>query len=115
MKNGTTTKNGKSFSKQAVKQILTNEVYAGTLVYNKKNLKKHKNTAVLKKYDEVRLEKNHPGIVTEEDFIKVQEILKGNAITKINDSGYIYLLSGIIRCKQCGSAMFGNSQKSRKS
>lgn len=111
---GVCTKNGNPFSKQAIHSILKNEVYAGTLIYNRKNAKGKKRKALLKKGAEVRVEDNHPAIVSKSDFKKVQKMLNNNAELKINDSKYIYLLSGLIKCKSCGKMMVGNSHIARK-
>lgn len=110
---GLKTREGKSFSKQAIHYILTNEVYTGTFIYNKNTGKINKRSLVYTKYDEIRIEDNHPSIIDKESFNKVQKILNNNAIIKINDSGYVYLLSGLVKCKQCGKMMIGNSQVSR--
>ena len=110
---GLKTREGKSFSKQAIHYILTNEVYTGTFIYNKNTGKINKRSLVLTKYDEIRIENNHPSIIDKASFNKVQKILNNNATIKTNDSGYVYLLSGLVHCKKCGKMMIGNSQVSR--
>ena len=53
----------------------------------------------------------HEAIINKEDFDKVQEILDRKS--KVNKDGSIDILSGILKCKCCGSNMIKRTSKCR--
>lgn len=112
-KEGALTKRGNHFTKQAVHDIATNIIYTGTYIYNRKNGKKKKKRLLLKDYDEVVVKDIFPAIITNEKYEKVQAILNKSQSQNINDSGYIYLLSGLVKCKECNRRMVGSSHRGR--
>ena len=81
------TRAGKKFSKGSIDNILRNPIYYGKISY-KGNL-----------YDGI-----HKPIISEAIFLKAQSIRKVRVKqdTKIN---HTYLLSGLLRCAECGSIM----------
>ena len=81
------TRAGKKFSKGSIDNILRNPIYYGEISY-KGNL-----------YDGI-----HKPIISEAIFLKAQSIRKVRVKqdTKIN---HTYLLSGLLRCAECGSIM----------
>ncbi len=102
---------GKRFGKhiESVRWILANEVYIGKKRYNQKT--KIPNTNVIKRNERYDLyEGQHEGIVSEEKFYLVQELLASNRKTRSRDKDY--LLSGFLKCS-CGTRMYGSVQKSR--
>lgn len=101
---------GKYWTKSAVNRILNNPIYCGKLVLNKYesniNLKKRiANRKSKYKY----LENTHEAIIKPEVFEEVQRI-KGN-ITKEDLKAYVYLLKGLVFCKNCGRKMTYKNSK----
>ena len=103
------TKQGNNFSKQSVEFIARNPLYKGTYIYNGKGRKKKAKRLVLQEYRSVEKPHQYTAIVDDETFDKVQEILNSRENSRTNDREHIYLLSGLIRCKQCGKMMIGGS------
>lgn len=95
---------GKYWTKSMINRILTNPIYAGYMVVNKYEtnfkLKKKKPTP---KHQYELIEDTHEGIISKEDYEKVQQ-KKGNR-TKKDNKEYIYLLKGLVYCKNCGRKM----------
>lgn len=110
---GHKTRQHKRFSKQSVMFIARNPVYTGTLTYNKTGGKKKDKRLLQKDYEEVVIHNAHPAIVSKEVFDLIQEHLDTKQRVRVKDTGYVYLLSGLITCKSCGSKMTGESQHSR--
>ena len=104
---------GEYWTKSAVNRILNNPIYCGRLVLNKyeNNIKLKKRIANRKSQYEY-LENTHEAIIKPEVFEEVQRI-KGN-ITKENLKKYVYLLRGLVFCKNCGRKMtYKNSRPIR--
>lgn len=114
---GYKTKRGTKFSKSGLNKILSNEKYCGTYVFNQyanKNMNGKRNSTVKKNEDEIiRIEDGMPAIISKEDFEAVQKIMSQNKIARGTRKAKVnYLLSGIIRCGECGYAMHGNKRPS---
>ena len=97
---GIATATGKRWSKTGVHNILTNEVYTGTLVWGA-NAK-----------DEaapVRVEKAFPAIVSKAQFRRVNSLMRSRApkITHPRRAGSSFMLSGLVRCKTCDTPLSG--------
>ena len=103
-------KKGKPFGKNSLHEILKNERYIGTNVFNrvKRSPEGKRNTHATS--DEiVKVEDALPAIIEKKDFARVQEKMSHNrkrsaAYTAKRD----YLLSGLIKCK-CGCTMIGKT------
>lgn len=55
-----------------------------------------------------------PQIVEKELYEKVQEIFRSRKKSKaVNKAKESYLLSGLIRCGECGYAMYGNRRQAK--
>ena len=91
---------GKRWSKPAVHNILTNEVYTGTLVWGAKA----KDEAA-----PVRVEKAFPAIVSKAQFRRVNSLMRSRAprITHPRRVGSSFMLSGLIKCKTCDTLLSG--------
>lgn len=135
IQNNIKTKNGKDYTRWGLKNILTNPVYAvadkdtleyfksfgidiyaneedfdgehGLMVYNKTEKRGSKSIVERKAItDWIVSVGKHKGVISGKDWVEVQNILNGNSDmryrkpTKSNA-----LLSGIIRCSNCGSFM----------
>jgi site-specific DNA recombinase len=110
---GITTNKGKTWSKTKIYYILKNEIYTGTLVWNRSS----KSQGVLTYNDPeniIRVENTHPPLIDRETFKKVQDLLKQRSpkVTHPRTINSRYLLSGFLYCGQCGSKMVGHAAKS---
>ena len=109
---GIKTKKGNSFSKEAVHSILQNKIYTGTYVYDKAERRNKYRIAIVKR-DPIVVENAFPAIVSLEEFEIVQKMINNKNYSKTKESGYCYLLSGLVQCKECGKIMVGSSNKGR--
>lgn len=104
-------KDGKQsmWSSSSILMILKNETYIGSLVQNRSNSISYKNHKRIKnkKEDWIVCEDIHEPIITREQFEKVQAIRKKR--TRPARGGKRHLLSGVLRCGQCGSNLIINS------
>ena len=95
----------------AVKDILTNPVYYGYQTWeNRKTTKMFvdgKIKTVRVKNPEVKLYKGlHDPIVSEEEFFRVQDIIKNRSIPRTNSNYETQNpLAGVVRCGVCGRSM----------
>lgn len=106
------TKGGREFGKNSLNNILRNEKYSGTYVFNKIGQKERGKKHVYKKAEEdiIRVEGGMPQIVDKELWMDVQKMLNASSQSSkmAKASKEIYLLSGLIFCAKCGGAMVGN-------
>ncbi|MBI4283551.1 MAG: recombinase family protein [Chloroflexi bacterium] len=112
---GLRTRTGKHFSATAINNILRNEVYTGALVWHTKN--GGLGHAVAKTPSEVvRSPDSHPSLVSKEDLERVQRLLteRRPSVRHPRTVSSQYLLSGLLHCGRCGSAMIGCWAKSGK-
>ena len=95
---------GKYWTQSMINRILTNPIYAGNLVVNKyeTNFKLKKKISTSRQQYKL-IENTHEGIISKEDYEKVQQ-KKRNRI-KNDNKEYIYLLKGLVYCKNCGRKM----------
>ena len=116
---GYKTKRGNLFGKNSIHELLKNEKYAGTYVFNRTASKDAfgvRNGHQDKDDDSIiRIEDGVPAIISMEDFQKAQARMASN---KRQPGFYkakeIYLLSGLIFCGECGHAMQGNHRPEYK-
>lgn len=99
------------WNSEMVNSILKNENYTGTLFQGKKRKLNYRvdKKINMDKEDWIVTENHHEAIISKEDFDKVQIILDRKS--KINKDGSIDLLSGILKCKCCGSNMIKRTSK----
>ena len=92
---GIPTSNRKKWLKTTVHFVLTNEAYAGTVVWGEKA----KDGAL-----PVRVEDAHPGIVSKQEFRRIARMMESRAQKKVNPRRISspYLLSGLAKCETCG-------------
>ncbi len=96
---------GRLWSKNGVHIILRNEAYTGTMVWGA-NAKD--------KAEPVRVEKAFPAIISKAQFRRVNRKLRSRAPKRSHPRrvGSSYLLSGLVRCKECDRALSGQDAKS---
>ena len=112
-KQGFKTRRGGEFGKNSLFEILRNEKYTGTFVFNKvdsKDCNGRRNGNRLKSDDKViRIENGCPQIISKELFDSVQKRKEDN---KRNAGQYhsreFYIMTGKIFCGVCGKRMQGN-------
>ena len=104
---GIPTSNGKKWLKTTAHFILTNEAYAGTVVWGA-NAKDGQ--------PPVRVEDAHPAIVSRQEFRRIAGMMQSRAPQKVNPRRVSspYLLSGLAKCETCGKAMTAAEAKSGK-
>lgn len=94
------------WSPTTVKYILKNQVYLGSMVTGKTqmvNYKVHKAVAVEEEQWRIR-ENMHEPIIGRDLFDKAGKRL-GSGQRAVSRTGKVHLLSGLIRCADCGAAM----------
>lgn len=106
-------KHGRELKKNCLHEILKNEKYKGTYVYNRtasKNADGRRNSHLKKPREEqIVIPGGCPAIVSEETFEKAQKKLQANKrLGGSNKAKELYLLSGKVFCRECGYAMHGN-------
>ena len=104
---GIPTSNGKKWLKTTIHFILTNEAYAGTVVWG---------ANARDGQPPVRVEDAHPGIVSRREFRRIAGMMQSRAPQKVNPrrASSPYLLSGLAKCETCGKAMIAAEAKSGK-
>lgn len=97
----------------AVKRILTNELYIGTLIQGVRTTPNHKIKVVQvkNKKDWCVIPNHHESIVSEEDFALVQQLLLWDTRTSPNADA-VYPLSGLTVCGDCLHPMIRKQTKS---
>lgn len=110
---GFTTKTGHKFGKNSVYEILRNEKYTGTYMFNKAarkiNGKFNRHTQKDNK-DIIKVEGGMPEIVPSKMWDGVQSIMDSR-IRQGHKPKEIYLLSGLLHCGICGSAMTSDTRR----
>lgn len=112
-KEGIKTNKGKNWSKNVIYYILKNEVYTGTLVWNRQSKNQYKINSSDNK-EVIRIKNTYPALIDQKTFYRVQSLLKERSpkITSPRTISSKYLLSGLVFCGNCGSRMVGCAAKS---
>lgn len=96
--------------------ILKNPIYIGTREINKKN--KSKDQTYLKSWQRYQeIENALPAIIDKKVFNQVQKYLQENLTIEkhrtAKHTNRVFLLSGILRCAECGSPLIGHAAHGR--
>ena len=115
---GYKTKRGNKFGKNSLHGILSNEKYTGVYVFNKtqrKGVNGKRNGHKQKSEEEIiKVEGGMPQIIDKDVFLQAQEMMqKRKKSPGSHKATTLYLLTGIIRCGECGHAMQGNKRKDK--
>ena len=96
----------------AIKTILTNELYLGHLIQGKRTTVSYKNHKIKKKNEKdwVRKENTHEAIIDEETFNKVQIAMKERA-KSMKSTGGVHNFSGKVYCLECKRYMRKKNSK----
>ena len=103
---GYVTKYGFKFSKNSIRDILTNEKYRGCYVWNKRKSKKTGNRVYKEDKDIIKIDGAMPRIVSDDVFYKVQDKL-GKIKKPRKKTNFEYILTGFIECADCGYSFCG--------
>lgn len=100
------------WSAVAVKRILSNQVYIGTLEQGKQEKINHKVNKRIDKLPQewVRVENTHEAIIKAKDFGRIQELLKYDGRAS-KDTNVGNLFTGILFCGDCKAPMIKRSNK----
>ncbi|ENZ9420625.1 recombinase family protein [Clostridioides difficile] len=113
---GYKTKRGNKFGKNSLHGILNNEKYTGVYVFNKtqrKGVDGKRNGHEQKSEDEIiKVEGGIPVIIDKEVFEQAQEMIQKRKKTPgAHKATTTYLLTGLIKCGECGHAFQGHKRK----
>ncbi|MGP0585556.1 recombinase family protein [Paenibacillus timonensis] len=101
---GFKTKMGKTFSVCAVRDLLDNPMFVGKIRYNRyENWAEKRRKG--KSSDLILVEGHHTAIVSEALWEKVQLLRQKKSVMPKKRFEGEYLLTGLIRCPECGAAM----------
>ncbi|OPX41890.1 hypothetical protein CLHUN_42340 [Ruminiclostridium hungatei] len=105
-------KSGRPFGKNSLHDILRNEKYTGTYVFNRtirKTSSKRNNHQSKSDEDIIRVENGIPAIITKELWNEVGRKMNGNKRARAaNSAKETYMLSGLVFCGECGGSFAGN-------
>ena len=109
---GFKSKSGRSFGKNSLHDILRNEKYTGTYIFNrtiKKTGGKRNNHQSKSDEDIIRVENGLPSLISKDLWDEVNKKMNGNKHARAaNSAKENYLLSGLILCGECGGSFAGN-------
>lgn len=93
------------WNKTTIWRILRNEMYTGVMLQGRRKKVSYKSKVVidLPKEQWFRVEDTHEAIIDREMFEKVQRGLRLRS--KTDGTGEAHLLSGLVKCMDCGSTM----------
>lgn len=94
-----------SWCPSTVRNILKNDVYIGNVTQGKRKVKSYKIHKVEQVPEDewVTVENMHEPIINKELFEKAQKLRKVD--TRVQNSGFLSMWAGILRCSDCGRAM----------
>lgn len=109
------TRSGRLFGKNSLHDILRNQKYCGTYMYNRvaKRPNGSRNNHAAPSENTIINRGSIPAIISEEDFAMAQQVLNARRKKQgMFKAKHEYLLSGLMRCGECGSSYTGRVQSS---
>lgn len=93
------------WNKTTIWRILHNEMYTGTMIQGRRKKVSYKSKVLIDVPEDqwYRVEGTHEPIIDQETFNAVQRSLAVRS--KTDGSGEVHLLSGLVKCMDCGSTM----------
>lgn len=118
-KSGYKTKLGRPFSKSSLNAIIKNEKYRGIYVYNRKkefDFNRKRRPTLKSESEVIRIEDGMPRIISDDLFFKANHLAtKKQLKSGTYNAKHHYLLSGLIKCGECGASLSGNSRTGGRS
>ncbi|MDI3311392.1 MAG: recombinase family protein [Thermoanaerobacterium sp.] len=102
--NGLTTKKGVSWTASTVRQMLTNELYIGQLIWNRRYYDKNGKMHWRDPSEWITHENAHPAILSDEQWAEINKRIT-RRMPKGGQKQSKYRLSGLMRCGYCGATM----------
>ncbi|RMD02321.1 recombinase family protein [Clostridium autoethanogenum] len=109
---GYKTKRGNMFSTSAIKDILMNPTYVGKIRYNVRENWSEKRRKGINK-NPIIVDGEHEAIISMELWNKVQELYKIKSFKPKKAFESNYLLTGLMKCPQCGASMVAGRTKNK--
>lgn len=111
---GYRTKRGTLFVRNSMYDLLRNEKYTGSFIYNHmakaKNGKRNRH-AYKSDSEVIRVENAFPAIISKEEYRKVLKLMEQNKRKGARNAAvHDYLLSGKVYCGHCGKSMYGETR-----
>lgn len=111
---GYRTKRGTMFVRNSMYDLLRNEKYTGSFIYNHmakaKNGKRNRH-AYKSDSEVIRVENAFPAIISKEEYRKVLKLMEQNKRKGARNAAvHDYLLSGKVYCGHCGKSMYGETR-----
>ena len=109
-----------TFSASFIKGVLDNPVYCGKLAYGRRHNEKIAGTRneyhIVRQDDYMLYDGVHEAIISEEDWQSARQKRERTGIRqeKTHSLEHEHILSGILKCPNCGSGMYGNVNRKRK-
>jgi len=100
-----------------VRNVLTNEVYTGTLVQNQTGSRSYKDSTMICKPESewIRHEEAHEAIISPEVWAAVQEVNREKALISANNAPpKTFLFTGKLICADCKAPLQGNRETQRR-
>ena len=100
-----------------VRNVLTNEVYTGTLVQNQTGSRSYKDSTMICKPESewIRHEEAHEAIISPEIWAAVQEVNREKALISANNAPpKPFLFTGKLICADCKAPLQGNRETRRR-
>jgi len=110
---GCRTRSGKPWANPTIRRILGNPVYAGDLIYNKRDTSVPGRVKFRPVAEHIRYEGGVPAIIDRATFEEAQAILKRVPSFPHGAQASNYILSGLVKCGKCGANMVGHSHYGR--
>ena len=109
-----------SFTAHFVKIVLDNPIYCGKIAFGRRKTEKIQGSRnqyhVVKQEEYPVYDGIHDAIISEEDWLLAQEKRKITGVKneKIYSVEHQHLLSGILKCPECGASLYGSVNRKRK-
>lgn len=102
---GFKTRKNKPFGKNSVYDIISNEKYTGTYIYNKGDKHNHH----FSNNKEIRIEEGIPAIISSELYQQAMSKRHTNKRVNFKKNSNVYILSSLIYCGKCGGKYTGST------
>ncbi len=100
-----------------ISKIIRDEIYTGTLITHKKEVKGiHGKAKRLPQKENYRFENHHEPIISKEQFNRVQRLLgeRAKTISYYKRGKYYYIFGGFVKCGECGASGTGFTEKGKQ-